>query len=45
MIPGKLIKLGDGAYPHVLVDAAGTGQIAYTTEPEGTARRCCTTAC
>jgi hypothetical protein len=34
VIPGKLIKLGDGAYPHVLVDAAGTGQIAYTTEPE-----------
>jgi hypothetical protein len=34
VIPGKLVKLGDGAYPHVLVDAAGTGQIAYTTEPE-----------
>ena len=34
VIPGKVIKLGDGAYPHVLVDAAGTGQIAYTTEPE-----------
>jgi hypothetical protein len=37
VIPGKLIKLGDGAYPHVLVDAAGTGQIAYTTEPEDAA--------
>jgi hypothetical protein len=34
VIPGRLIKVGDGAYPHVLVDAAGTGQIAYTTEPE-----------
>jgi hypothetical protein len=28
VIPGKLVKLGDGADPHVLVDAAGTGQIA-----------------
>lgn len=35
MIPGKLITLGDGKYPHVLVDAAGTGQIAYTTAPSG----------
>ena len=35
VIPGKLIKLGDGEYPHVLVDAAGTGQIAYTTAPNG----------
>lgn len=33
-VPGRVIKLGDGAYPHVLVDAAGTGQIAYTTVPE-----------
>jgi hypothetical protein len=33
VIPGKLITLGDGAYPSVLVDAAGTGQIAYTTTP------------
>jgi hypothetical protein len=33
VIPGKLVKLGDGADPHVLVDAAGTGQIAYTTSP------------
>jgi hypothetical protein len=33
VIPGKLIKLGDGADPRVLVDAAGTGQIAYTTQP------------
>ena len=33
VIPGKLIKLGDGADPRVLVDAAGTGQIAYTTTP------------
>jgi hypothetical protein len=29
VIPGKLVKLGDGESPHVLVDAAGTGQIAY----------------
>jgi hypothetical protein len=35
VIPGKLISLGDGEYPHVLVDAAGTGQIAYTTAPSG----------
>jgi hypothetical protein len=35
VIPGRLIKLGDGAYPHVRVDAAGTGQIAYTTAPQG----------
>ena len=35
VIPGRLIKLGDGEYPHVLVDAAGTGQIAYTTAPNG----------
>jgi len=33
VIPGKLVTLGDGEYPHVLVDAAGTGQIAYTTGP------------
>ncbi|HEY5428151.1 MAG TPA: hypothetical protein VIK04_03475 [Solirubrobacteraceae bacterium] len=31
VIPGKLIKLGDGQYPHVVVDAAGTGQIAYSS--------------
>jgi hypothetical protein len=31
VVPGKLIKLGDGYAPRVLVDAAGTGQIAYTT--------------
>jgi len=36
VLPGRLIKLGDGADPHVLVDAAGTGQIAYTTQPEPT---------
>ncbi len=35
VIPGKLITLGDGEYPRVLVDAAGTGQIAYTTAPSG----------
>jgi hypothetical protein len=35
VVPGKLVKLGDGAYPHVLVDAAGTGQIAYATIPNG----------
>ena len=35
VIPGKLISLGDGEYPQVLVDAAGTGQIAYTTAPSG----------
>ncbi len=35
VIPGRLIKLGDGEYPHALVDAAGTGQIAYTTAPSG----------
>ena len=35
VIPGKLITLGDGEYPRVLVDAAGTGQIAYTTAPNG----------
>ena len=33
VVPGRVIKLGDGEYPHVLVDAAGTGQIAYTTAP------------
>jgi hypothetical protein len=33
VVPGKLIKLGDGVDPHVLVDAAGTGQIAYTVNP------------
>jgi hypothetical protein len=31
VLPGKLIKVGGGADPRVLVDAAGTGQIAYTT--------------
>ena len=31
VVPGKLLKLGDGVYPRVLVDAAGTGQIAWTT--------------
>jgi hypothetical protein len=36
VLPGRLIKLGDGADPHVLVDAAGTGQIAYTTQPSPT---------
>ncbi|MHB1568538.1 MAG: hypothetical protein ACYC0H_04980, partial [Solirubrobacteraceae bacterium] len=35
VIPGRLITLGDGVFPHVLVDAAGTGQIAYTTAPTG----------
>jgi hypothetical protein len=35
VVPGRVIKLGDGEYPHVLVDAAGTGQIAYTTAPNG----------
>ena len=33
VIPGKLIKLGDGLEPRVLVDGAGTGQIAYTVTP------------
>ena len=33
VIPGKLIKLGDGVEPRVLVDAAGTGQIAYNVTP------------
>jgi hypothetical protein len=33
VVPGKLIKLGDGIAPKVLTDAAGTGQIAYTTFP------------
>ncbi|MGH2894718.1 MAG: hypothetical protein ACRDPM_15860, partial [Solirubrobacteraceae bacterium] len=33
VIPGKLIKLGDGVNPRVLVDAAGTGQIAYSVTP------------
>jgi hypothetical protein len=33
VIPGKLIKLGDGLYPRVLVDGAGTGQIAYSVVP------------
>src|ERR1700729_2562130 len=33
VIPGKLIKLGDGLEPRVLVDAAGTGQIAYNVTP------------
>jgi hypothetical protein len=35
VLPGRLVKLGDGASPQVLVDAAGTGQIAYTTRPNG----------
>jgi hypothetical protein len=35
VVPGHLVKLGDGAYPRVLVDAAGTGQIAYATIPDG----------
>jgi hypothetical protein len=39
VLPGRLIKLGDGADPHVLVDAAGTGQIAYTTKPLATANQ------
>ncbi|MGH2895558.1 MAG: hypothetical protein ACRDPM_20145, partial [Solirubrobacteraceae bacterium] len=33
VVPGKLVKLGDGVLPHVLVDAAGTAQIAYTVNP------------
>ncbi|HET9104818.1 MAG TPA: hypothetical protein VFN55_15815 [Solirubrobacteraceae bacterium] len=33
VVPGRLLKLGDGVYPRVLVDAAGTGQIAWTTQP------------
>jgi hypothetical protein len=33
VIPGKLIRLGDGLDPRVLVDGAGTGQIAYTVTP------------
>ena len=33
VIPGKLIHLGDGLEPRVLVDAAGTGQIAYNVTP------------
>jgi hypothetical protein len=33
VIPGKLIKIGDGVEPRVLVDAAGTGQIAYNVTP------------
>lgn len=33
VIPGKLINLGDGLEPRVLVDGAGTGQIAYTVTP------------
>jgi hypothetical protein len=32
-LPGKVIHLGDGVSPHIVVDAAGTGQIAYTTSP------------
>ena len=35
VIPGKLITLGDGQYPRVLVDAAGTGQIAYNSNGGG----------
>jgi hypothetical protein len=34
VLPGKLISLGDGQFPHVLVDAAGTAQVAYTTTPD-----------
>lgn len=33
VVPGKLVKLGDGTNPQVLVDAAGTGQIAYSVTP------------
>ena len=33
VIPGKLVKIGDGVEPRVLVDAAGTGQIAYNVTP------------
>ena len=33
VIPGKLIKLGDGVEPRVLVDAAGTAQVAYNVTP------------
>jgi hypothetical protein len=35
VVPGKLITLGDGADPHMLVDAAGTGQVAYSVNPSG----------
>jgi hypothetical protein len=35
VIPGKLIKLGDGTEPRVLTDAAGTGQIAYDSNTTG----------
>jgi hypothetical protein len=35
VIPGKLISLGDGADPHLIVDAAGTGQIAYNADTSG----------
>jgi hypothetical protein len=34
VVPGKLVSLGDGIDPHVLVDAAGTAQVAYTTQPD-----------
>ena len=34
VLPGKVVTVGDGLYPHVLVDAAGTAQVAYTTNPE-----------
>jgi hypothetical protein len=37
VVPGSLVTLGDGASPHVLVDAAGTGQIAYTENPSTSA--------
>ena len=33
VIPGRLIKLGDGVNPRVLVDAAGTAQVAYSVTP------------
>ncbi len=33
VIPGKLVKIDDGTEPRVLVDAAGTGQIAYNVTP------------
>jgi hypothetical protein len=33
-LPGKVVTVGDGALPSVLVDAAGTAQVAYSTEPE-----------
>jgi hypothetical protein len=32
-VPAPVIHLGDGIDPHLLVDAAGTGQIAYAVAP------------